>query len=233
MYSRLIFQHPYKVVFLSVLVDANLGVYRRRETGERVAYGQAHFPLTDPKNHEGYASGELWTAHCQMTKEFLADFARKYEFIGCNSPETIIENLRFIGRHLRRNAALVMILGSETYYEKNTKPAYFERHLTHKRINDAVKQLAAGNSNVEYVDINKYITGQESFYNSFGHFIKPVYYGMAEEIVEIIGRRTGAPVKKSGRAKMLYQLLQQKAEAIYVRAGRKVRAANVRNVTKA
>jgi hypothetical protein len=211
-------------------------VYQRKGTGERVAYGQAHFPLTDPKNHDGYVSGEHWTAHCKLTKEFLEDFTRKYEFLGCNSPETIVENLRFIGRHLQKGALLVVLVGSETYYEKNTKPAYFDRHLTHKRINDAVKQLAAETANVEYVDVNKYITGQGSFYNSFGHFIKPVYYGMAEEIVEIIGRKTGAPVKKSGKAKMLYQLLQQKAEAIwtnYVRAGRKVRAANMRDVTKA
>jgi FkbH-like protein len=214
MYSDLIFKHPYRVVFVSILPDANLGVYRRKETGELVAFAQAHYPLTDPKCHEGYSRGEYYTARCKLTKEFLEEFARKYDFIGCNSAEKIIENLRAIRARLLPECLLVVLLGSETYYEKNTKPAYVGRHLTHKRINDAVKQLAAEVPNVQCLDVNPYITGQGSFHNSFGHFIKPVYYGMAEEAVEIINHHTGAAVKKSGKGKMLYHLLRQKVETI-------------------
>jgi FkbH-like protein len=212
MYSDLIYQHPYRVVFISSLADANLGVYRRKETGERVAFGQAHFPLTDPKCHDGYVRGEYYTAHCKLTQEFLNEFTQKYEFEGCNSPEKIVENLQLIRGQLSPECLLVVLLGTETYYEKNTKPAYFDRHLTHKKINDAVKQLAARDANVQYVDVNKHITGQGSFHNSFGHFVKPVYYGMAADIVEIINRHTGAAVKKTGKGKMLYQFLRQKVE---------------------
>ena len=224
MYSDLIYKHPYRVVFLSVLVDANLGVYQRRETGERVAFGQGHFPLTDPKCHEGYASGEYWTAHCTMSREFLAEFTRNYEFLGVNSAETIVENLKLIRAHLPADSVMAMILGSETYYEKNTKPAYFDRHLTHKRINAAVRELAAGDPHFEFVDVNKYITGQGSFHNSFGHFIKPVYYGMAEEIVEIINRHTGAAVRQTGKGKMLYELLGQKIEMAKTSLKRKIKS---------
>jgi len=212
MYSDLIFKHPYRVVFISILADANLGVYQRKETGERVAFGQAHFPLTDPKCHEGYVGGEYYTARCKLTREFLEEFTRKYEFLGCNSAETIIGNLKLIRGHLPPECLLAVLLGSETYYEKNTKPAYFDRHLTHKRINDAVKRFAAEDPNVQFVDVNKYITGQGSFHNSFGHFVKPVYYGMAEDIVKIINRHTGVAVKKSGKTKMLYQFIRQKVE---------------------
>jgi hypothetical protein len=42
--------------------------------------------------------------------------------------------------------------------------------------------------------------------------VKPVYYGMAEDIVKIINRHTGVAVKKSGKTKMLYQFIRQKVE---------------------
>lgn len=214
MYSDLIFKHPYRVVFLSILADANLGVYRRKETGELVAFAQAYYPLTDPKCHEGYVRGEYYSARCKLTQEFLNEFTQKYEFAGCNDAGKIVENLRFIRSHLHPECLLVALLGTETYYEKNTNPAYSDRHLKHKQINDAVKALSAEAPNVQYLDVNRYITGQGCFHNSFGHFTKPVYYHIAEEMVEKINRHTGAAVKKSGKGKMLYQLLRQKAEAI-------------------
>jgi len=199
-------------------------VYRRKETGERVAFGQAHFPLTDPKCHAGYVSGENWTAHCKFTKEFLEDFTRKYEFLGCNSAETIIENLKLIRSRLAPDCVLALILGSETYYEKNVKPAYFDRHLTHKKINDAVKRLAAEDPHFQFVDVNKYITGQGSFHNSMGHFVKPVYYGMAEDIVQIINSHTGVSAKKTGKGKMLVELAAQKIEKAKMNLKRKLQS---------
>ena len=40
-YSRRIYDGNYRVVVISILSDANLGVYRRKETGERIAFWRA------------------------------------------------------------------------------------------------------------------------------------------------------------------------------------------------
>lgn len=196
MYSDAIYRYDYDIVFLSVLADANLGMYRRKETGEVVAFTDGYYPLTDEKNWDGYISGKYYAAHCRLTKEFLQEFKEKYEFVGVLSPEQILENLKFIREKLADHTKMVVLLGTETYYEKNTHPGWENRHVIHKQINDLVKKYASEKENVDYIDVNQYITGQESFYDHFNHFIVPVYYEMSKEIVKRINDAAGCGVRE-------------------------------------
>lgn len=203
MYSDAIYRNPYKAVFLSILADANLGVYRRKETGERFAILEYIHPITDPASWPGLIAGEYNCAGFRFTEEILRAFSEKYEFLGRNTPEQIVENLRYIREHLSDGCMLVVMLGGELYYEKNTFEAYQDRHIVHKKINEAVRAWAEGQVNVRLMDVNRYLVDQSSFYDHFNHYIKPVYYALAGEMVDIVNECTGGNVRESSRMKML------------------------------
>ena len=202
-YNERIFTNNYKVVFLSILADANLGVYRRKGTGERIAFLEYLHPMTDPANWPGIISGEYHNAGFPFTEEILRAFSERYEFLGRNSPEQTVENLAYIRSRLPDECVLVIMLGGELYYEKNTFPAYADRHLVHRAMNEKVREWAAGRNKVRLLDVNRYLVDQSSFYDHFNHYAKPVYYALAGEMVDIVNEVTGSEIREKSKLKML------------------------------
>lgn len=202
MYCDNIYCRDYRVVFISILQDANLGVYRRKDTGEQLAFLEYLHPITDPASWPGLLSGAYHTSGYRFSREVLENFAEKYEFLGRNTPEQVVENLRYIREHLPEDCVLAIMLGGELYYEKNNCPAYFDRHLVHRRMNEAVRAWASGEATVRLVDVNRYLVDQSSFYDHFNHYVKPVYYALAAEMVDIVNEAVGSHVNETGKWKM-------------------------------
>lgn len=202
MYSDAMYRGGYKLVIVSMLTDANIGVYRRKETGERVCLLEGYHPLTDPDNWPGYLAGQYDGAEIPFTRQMLEEFSRQYEFVGINTPGQVAENIRWIRAHLDPGCLLAVMLGGELEWKKNTSPAYRNRHLLHKEINDALRALAAQTEGIHLIDVNRYLVDQRSFYDHFNHYVKPVYYQLAEEISELIRQQTGQSVPLAPKAKM-------------------------------
>lgn len=221
-YSARLFDLPYKVVILSILQDANLGVYQRKGTGERIAFAEGYYPITDERNWEGYIKGKYSTSGFKFTLENLTAFRDQYEFIGINSPDQIVDNLRFIRTHLSRDCVLAVMLGGELHYQKNTFPAYENRYLVHKEINAAIR-AAAQELHLELIDVNKYLVDQSSFYDHYNHYIKPVYYQLAGEIVALINRQTGAQIKETSKLKMVQIRLKEALAPLYYKVRKALR----------
>ncbi len=217
MYDDSIYRLPYKVVFLSILADANLGVYSRKETGERLAFLEYIHPITDPESWPGLISGKYNCAGFRFTEEILRGFADKYEFLGRNTPEQVVENLQYIRDRLSPDCTLAVMLGGELYYEKNTFEAYKDRHLVHKAMNDTVRAWADGKDNVRLLDVNKYLVDQSSFYDHFNHYVKPVYYALAKEMVDIVNECTGGNVRKTTKLKMAVIRTKEALVPLYYR----------------
>lgn len=209
MYRNEIFKRDYKVVFLSILTDANLGVYQRKGTGERFAFLEYIHPITDEANWSKLIAGEYPTSGFKFTEEILKKFSEHYEFMGRNTSERIIENLTYIRENLPKNCMLVVMLGGELYYEKNTFEAYKNRHLIHKEINDAIRIWAKDKKNIRLMDVNHYLIDQNSFYDHFNHYIKPVYYSLAAEMVEIVNEVTGSKIRETSKMKMVFIHLKE------------------------
>lgn len=220
-YNDNIYKGEYELVIISILQDANLGVYRRKETGEQIAFLEGYHPITERKNWDAYINGEYNTAGFKFTKKCLEEFAEKYEFVGINSPEQIVKNLKFIKEHLPIKCELAVMLGGELYYEKNTFPAYENRHLVHKEINDVIRN-AADSIGLKLIDVNKYLVDQSSFYDHFNHYIKPVYYQLAGEIVALINEQTGITLRKTSKLKMIQVRLKELAAPIYYKIRRRI-----------
>lgn len=197
MYSDLIYRKKYDVVFISILNEANLGLYKRKETGELVAFTESVFPMTDKENWDGYIEGKLWTGGCKFTKEFFEEFSNKYEFLGRITAEDFTKNLEFIRNNLSNDTLLVIMLGSETQFKGNEFAAYKDREKMHKEYNDAARVFAKDKENTTVLDVNNYITGQESFYKNINHFIPKIYYEMAQDMIKLINDWTGQKVAKT------------------------------------
>lgn len=205
MYSDRLFTGNYDVVCLSILTDANLGVYRHRDGGELVAYAEAFHPVTEPSNWEAYEKGDFYTAGCKLERKFLEQFSREYEFIGALSPEETVENLGFIREHLREDTLMLVLLGSEMRYVKNKISAYEDRHIVHRELNRKVKELAARTSNMVCVDVNRYLKGQESFFDHLNHYAPSVYYGLSAEIISLVNSHTGQQISEKSKKYLFVQ----------------------------
>lgn len=223
MYNDNIFQYPYKVVFISILTDANLGVYQRKKTGERFAFMEYLYPLTDTRYWDDFISGKRNCCGFHFTKEILEQFSLQYEYIGRNTPENIVENLKFIKAHLGDDSTLVIMLGGELYYEKNEFEAYEDRHVVHKYINDAVREWALSIEGVQLMDVNKYLTDQKCFYDHFNHYIKPVYYKLAEDMVRIVNECIGSSIKETTKIKMVQIRIKEFLAPIYYKLRKMIR----------
>lgn len=217
MYNDNLFKNNYKVVFISILTDANLGVYRRKDSHEKFAFLEYLHPITEPNNWDGLIKGEYNCAGFHFTKEVLKEFADKYEFVGRNTPKQIVDNLKYIRSNLPKDCLLVVMLGGELYYEKNTFPAYMDRHIVHKNINDAIRNYADEEQGIRLMDINKYLVDQSSFYDHFNHYTKPIYYKMAQEMVGIVNEVLGSSIKEKSKLKMVQIRLKEIFAPLYYR----------------
>jgi len=214
-YRPNLFEGNYKVAIISILTDANLGVYRRKETGERFAFLEYIHPITDPNSWDGLISKKYPCSGFEFTPEILKTFAQQYEFVGRNTPEQVVENLRYIRENLSKDCTLVIMLGGELHYEKNTFPAYEDRYLVHQRMNAAIRELAVQMEGIRLLDVNKYLVDQSSFYDHYNHYIKPVYYALAKDMIEIINECTGSHLKECSRMKMVQIRLKEALAPLY------------------
>ena len=229
MYNDRIYRQDYKVVFISILTDANLGVYRRKGTGERLAFLEYLHPMTDPNNWDGIISGRYHNAGFPFTREILHDFSEKYEFLGRNDASTVVENLAFIRSRLPESCTLVVMLGGELKYEKNTNPAYADRHLVHRAMNQRIREWAKDQANVRLMDVNRYLVDQSSFYDHFNHYIKPVYYSLAKEMVDIVNECTGSEIRETSRMKMHLIEGKEMLAPLYYKVRRMLRGGKKQN----
>jgi len=202
MFSDRLFTEHYDIVCMSYLADCNLGVYRRKETGERVAFVPGYYPITEKKNWQKYINREIYTSRFTFTEPFLEWFSKQYEFEGILTPDEILENIRFIREHLAPDTLLILILGAEIPFKKNRNPAYEGRHLVQKEVNDRIRRLAEENENITFLDINRYIKGQESFYDQFNHFVQEVYYEMAKDLVKVVAEKKSIELSEKSRTFM-------------------------------
>lgn len=206
-YNNNIYKLPYKVVVLSYLQDCNLGVYQRKGTGEKFAFIEYTSDMTNPDNYEKLINQNCSTGGFNFTKEFLDSFSQKYEFLGRNTPDIILENYKYIRSHLNSDTVMAIMLGVEIPYDMGDNAAYKDRHIIHKRTNDLLRNWAAETKNVELIDVNKYVKSSSEFYDHINHFTKPVYYNLAKDIVEVINKNTDGSVKEYGKWKIAYMKL--------------------------
>lgn len=180
------FTGDYRYVFLSMLHESHLGIYKRKSDGVRVVFGEAAYPLTDEKWFSDYETGKVYTGGCECKRDFLEWFSRNYEFCGHTSVDELRENLLAILSHLKHKTKLVLMLGVEYPCNANRNPAFDHSHEVFAEHNAMIRKLAEGNDRIEYIYYGDYLNGQDGFYNNNYHFTPAVYYKVAGRICEIV-----------------------------------------------
>lgn len=204
MYDTIAFDEDVDFIVLSLFTDPNLGLYKERKTGAIVAFGEYVNNLTDVTQWPDFIDNKVFTANCNFSQDFLNDFTERFEYLGRISQEAIIENLNIIFSHIQPRAHLILVIGSETEYLKNTKDAYADRHIYNRKLNKLVRDWAKSKSErVHLIDVNNYIDGQESFTNNINHFVRIVYYKMSNDVVRIINENRQIKLAKNSKLKVI------------------------------
>lgn len=199
MYQTAIYDDNVSIIFLSTMIEPNLGIYRRKKDGLRIAFGEYIYPLTDPKNWDLYINQKIFTARNHFTLEWLQFFSDHYEYEGCLSPSQIVEHAKELLGKIGAQTKLCYILGSETPFFKNCQKNYEGRHLVYKDINERLRQLAIENGRILLIDVNEYIHGQDDFTNNINHFQRRIYYEMATKANCYIERASGKQLRQKSR----------------------------------
>jgi len=210
MFDTAIYDKDVSLIFVSTMIEPNLGIYRNKSNGLRIAFGEYLYPLTDPKNWDLYIEKKIFTADIKFTKSWLESFREKYEFEGNLSPVQILENIKELLRKITPNAKVCVLLGSETPYEKNSQPNYANRHLVYKEINNLLREYALKDDRLLIIDFNWFIRGQEDFTNNINHFQRRVYYEAATKANSYISCYAGATVIQKSRFYLFYKTLIDK-----------------------
>lgn len=189
MFETKMFDKDISLVIYSLFTDPNLGLYQDK-SGAIVAFGEYTNDLTDKKRWNEYINKEVFVANCNFTEENLLSFSQNYKFIGRITPDQILCNIDKIYNLLASKTVLVLTLGSETPHEGNTQPAYADRHIYNKELNEKIRNWAKDKPRVVLMDFNNYIDGQDSFTNNINHFSKKIYFNVAQELIKIIEEKS-------------------------------------------
>ena len=184
-----IFQKNYDYVIFSMLTDYGLGLYENIDNPKYVvAFGQYTVDYTKDCNWDNAMKLLMNnTALDEKMEEECYYFKNNYRFIGRISDDYMIENLRYIRKHLPPYTKMIFLNGAETPYQKDCKSNWVNRELLHKEKNKLLESFVDENlENCYIVDVNKYINSPELYLDTINHYKKVVYYKLSGEIQRII-----------------------------------------------
>ncbi len=199
----------FDVVILSMLPDGNLGIYRRKKTGEEIALCEKKYNLVDSSWWEDYISGRIYTSDIHFTKEMLNSFSERYEYVSNENGEVTINNLQKIWEYIDEKSILVLLLGSEREYTGKTIPSYVGRHTEHQRINSAIREWSKDKENVKLICFDQYIHSENDFIDTINHFTKRVYYDLAKDLVELLHNYSASDIEIKGKKTLYYSTIKQ------------------------
>ena len=204
----------FDAVVLSMLTDGNLGVYRRKSTGELIAFGQKTYPLNSDDNRDKYIKGDIFTSRVNFNVEMIDTFSESYDFVDNSDFSVTMECLEQIYKKIPTRCKLVLLLGSERPFPKACEQSYDNRHIEHQKMNDLIREWGRGKENVFLLSYDTYITSDSDFIDTINHFTKKVYYGVAKDIIAILNDVKDNQFAIKGKHILLASSLRQKLSII-------------------
>lgn len=201
-------------VVLSMLTDGNLGVYRRKEGGQFIAFGEKAYPLDDPANREKYLKGEIFTSRVNFTEEMIDRFSEKYEFCDNSDFSITMQSLEGIRSHLPQKTLLILLLGSEREFSKPSKPSFENRHLEHRKMNALIREWAKEKENVLLLSYDDCMASDSDFLDTINHFTKRVYYAIAKEIIAVLNGSEKGEFAVKGKFNLFLSSAKQRLREI-------------------
>lgn len=176
----------YEMIFLSMVTDPGMAVYRHRETGLLISMCERYYDITQESNWDDLIKGRIWNEDIRFTRGSLKAFAAHFDYVNNDDFSLSMKNIDKLYRKLDPKSTICLLLGAEKPYEKEKRPAYIHRHEDHARFNNLIRTWAKGKTNVRLYEMNDLITNQGDFVDSINHYSKRVYWELAEKIIDDI-----------------------------------------------
>ena len=206
-----------QMVFLSTVLEPALCVFENKKTHKKIAYGGLFDkPLTDSKYWKEYVDKTIFTGDNDFTYEFLEKFSDEYEYVGLETPEQYVENLKLLMSKLSPNVKVCLLLGSEIEHKGNTKSILIDRHIINKRFNDKIRDFAKTDSRISLIDFTQFIKSQDDYADRITHFSRRVYYEAAMEANRIMNETLGVEVGMKNNPNTITQRLKHTIQDSFV-----------------
>jgi FkbH-like protein len=198
----------YDFVFLSLLTDGSMGVYRHKGSGEMISLCEKYYSLTDQTCWDLYVNHQIYDENIGFTKEELSRFADAYDYVDNSDWSVTMASLEKIYAVLPQTTKLVLLLGSEKPFEKDKRPSFAERHTEHAALNRLVEKWATEKPNVRIINYTNLIHNESDYVDSIDHYVKKVYYDFAQQVIQMLHEDAGnQPIEIKGRASIYKQSL--------------------------
>ena len=213
MFATRMYDEDVKLIVFSTMVEPNLGIYRNKQTGFRIAFGEYTNPLTDSERWQEYIENQVYTAQNNFTLDWLQRFSREYEFCGHLSPSEILENAKQTLKKVSPTASLCYILGPEIAYEGKTSKAYVGREKVYAEINQLFRDWAATEPRVLLLDVNDWVKSQKDFTNNINHWHRRIYFRMALKVNQYISQLSDVEIQNKSKLYLYTQVVLDKIKS--------------------
>ncbi len=169
------FDPGYDVLVYSLLMDYTQGVYRHRETGLRIPFGDFTEDLTSD------LGAKRASTQRPFPDDFFPWFREAFEFEGCLPEMRLVENLRWLRTKLHPSQRLILINAAEVPFESSP-----ERHEHHAQRNRAVEAVVSELANTEICDVRAIVRSRADCSDGIRHYTRRAYVGIASELRELL-----------------------------------------------
>lgn len=190
----------YDAVVFSLLPDSHEGIYRRLDDSSlAVAFSSFTFDLTDADHWDDFIDGGYVNHGYPFTREILADFSKRFRFVGPVPVSEMVVNLELIRGRLNPTTVLILLLGSEIAPDEET--AEFRDHAQrHREVNRAAEAFASSRPNVRTVNLTELIESEADFADGINHLKRAKYLELAGRISAELNDYFGDDVTATVRA---------------------------------
>ena len=176
---------------LSFWADADIPIYRHRQSGARLTYW-----LVGAQNHDLIAKDELRAAVAQtdIQRSRLETLCRDFEHEGLMGEVEMRARYTLILEALPPDADVIIVLANERgplHFQNPGRP----EHPHHKRLNSVLRQIAARHDNVILVNPADHIRGAGDMID-LNHFKRPVYHSIYREVLNRLADQSADPERR-------------------------------------
>jgi FkbH-like protein len=166
-------------VVYSLIMDYTQGLYRLRGTDFIAPFEQYNQDLTDPAR---WPDIEAQYGSVGVDRRFLEWFSERFEFLGAPSISAFQDNVRWLAGLLPASQ-LILLNAPEVEVENELEQ---DRHLHHRRLNEALDEVVAELPNVSICDLRQIVTSQNDVTINIRHYTRRVYLQMAEALQQLV-----------------------------------------------
>lgn len=182
---------------LSMVTDASLGVYRHKKTGGYVSVYPKRHNVLEGEGYEKFCNF-LASSSKFCAEEVAEKFRQAFEWVPNDDFSVTMSSLDVLYTYLeKRGINLILLLGSCRPYPGVTSFEYADREKQHRLLNEKLEEWTRNKTGVHLLPIDNHITGDKCFLDTINHFTKNVYYGVAKELMSLVGADQSLKLKGS------------------------------------